>query len=63
VDPGEEHAANALRVGDRVIHPECFPKTRQRLRDAGIDVVPVDISELQKAEGAVTCCSIVFASS
>jgi len=22
--------------------------------------VPVDLSELQKAEGATTCCSIVF---
>jgi len=60
VDPGEEHAANALRIGDGVIHPACFPKTRRRLEDAGIRVVPLDISELQKAEGAVTCCSLVF---
>jgi dimethylargininase len=43
-----------------VIHPLCFPRTRQRLVDAGIDVLPVDVSELQKAEGAVTCCSLVF---
>jgi dimethylargininase len=61
VDPDEAHAANALRIGDSVIHPACFPKTQQRLRDAGVAVVPVDISELQKAEGAVTCCSLVFA--
>ena len=60
VDPDEEHAANALRIGDTVIHPACFPRTRKRLQDAGITVVPVDISELQKAEGAVTCCSLVF---
>jgi dimethylargininase len=61
IDPREEHAANALRIGDSVIHPACFPHTRQRLEDAGIRVVPLDISELQKAEGAVTCCSLVFA--
>ena len=60
VDPDEEHAANALRIGDGVIHPACFPKTRRRLEDVGIRVVPLDISELQKAEGAVTCCSLVF---
>jgi dimethylargininase len=60
VDPDEEHAANALPIGGRVIHPACFPKTRERLRRAGVEVVPVDISELQKAEGAVTCCSLVF---
>jgi dimethylargininase len=61
VDPGEEHAANALRIGESaVIYPDCFPRTQQRLRDAGIAVTGVDVSELQKAEGAVTCCSLVF---
>ena len=60
IDPEEEHAANALRIGDSVIHPACFPRTRQRLQAAGVTVVPVDISELQKAEGAVTCCSLIF---
>ncbi|WP_242512244.1 dimethylarginine dimethylaminohydrolase family protein [Pseudolysobacter antarcticus] len=61
VDPAEQHAANALLVGDGLIYPACFPHTRQRLQDAGIAVTSVDVSELQKAEGAVTCCSIVFA--
>lgn len=61
VDDDEEHGANALRIGDAVvIHPQCFPRTRTRLQQAGIQVVPVDLSELQKAEGATTCCSIVF---
>jgi dimethylargininase len=61
VDPDEEHAANALRIGESaVIHPDCFPRTQQRLRDAGVVVTGVDVSELQKAEGAVTCCSLVF---
>lgn len=61
VDPDEEHAANALRVGASIVHPASFPCTRQRLQEGGIDVVAVDLSELQKAEGATTCCSIVFA--
>jgi dimethylargininase len=60
VDPDEPHAANALRIGDSVIHPDCFPRTRNRLEAAGVQVVAVDLSELQKAEGAVTCCSILF---
>ena len=60
IDPAEQHAANALRIGAGVIHPGCFPRTRQRLQDAGIAVTTVDVSELQKAEGAVTCCSLVF---
>lgn len=60
VDPAEPHAANVLRIGDGVLMPACFPRTRQRLVDAGIEVTAVDVSELQKAEGAVTCCSLVF---
>ena len=60
VDPAEEHAANVLRVGRSVLMPACFPGTRARLESAGLAVVAVDVSELQKAEGAVTCCSIVF---
>lgn len=60
VDPDEAHAANALRIGDVAVLPACFPRTRQRLVDAGIEVASVDVSELQKAEGAVTCCSLVF---
>lgn len=61
VDPTEEHAANVLRVGAAVISPAGFPRTHARIRAVGIDVVTVDVSELQKAEGAVTCCSLVFA--
>lgn len=60
VDPAEEHAANALAIGSRVIYPDCFPRTRARLETVGIDILPVDVSELQKAEGAVTCCSLIF---
>ncbi len=61
IDPAEPHAANALRIGSRVVYPAAFPRTLRRLQDAGIDVVGVDVSELQKAEGATTCCSLVFA--
>ena len=60
VDPCEPYGANGLLVSGRLIYPESFPATRRRLEDAGVDVVPVDVSELQKAEGAVTCCSLVF---
>ena len=60
VDPAEPMAANALRLHDRVIYPTLFPRTRARLDDRGIRVVGVDVGEIAKAEGAVTCCSLVF---
>jgi dimethylargininase len=60
VHPEEPAAANALRLATAVVLPEAHPRTRQRLERAGIEVVPVEVSELAKAEGAVTCCSLVF---
>lgn len=60
VDPSEPFAANALRIGDGLVYPAAFPRTRARLEAEGIAVSPVDISEMAKAEGAVTCCSLVF---
>lgn len=60
IDEQEPHAANALRIGSDVIYPSSFPRTRDRLEGRGIRVRTVDLSELQKAEGAVTCCSLIF---
>jgi dimethylargininase len=60
VDPAEPYAANALLVGDTVIYPAAFPRTATRLERAGIRLVSVDVSELAKAEGAVTCCSLIL---
>lgn len=60
VDPAEPYAANALLVGGRVVYPTAFPRTRERLEARGLTVRPVDVSELAKAEGAVTCCSLIF---
>jgi dimethylargininase len=62
VHPEEPYAANALRIGQMVVYPAAFPRTRERLERLGIEVRPVEASELAKAEGAVTCCSLVFTS-
>ncbi len=58
-DPDEPHAANALRAGGAVIYPTAFPRTATRLEEAGVALVRVDVSELAKAEGGVTCCSLI----
>lgn len=59
----EPGAANGLLVGERLIYPSTFPATAQRLAAQGIDLLSLSVSELQKAEGAVTCCSLLFTSS
>ncbi|MBU1699115.1 MAG: dimethylargininase [Candidatus Eisenbacteria bacterium] len=60
VDPAEPFAANALMIGRAVVYPAAFPKTRSRLESQGILIRVVDTSELAKAEGGVTCCSLIF---
>jgi dimethylargininase len=40
--------------------PTSFPKTLARLERRGLRILPVDMSEVAKAEGAVTCCSLIF---
>jgi len=61
VAPEEPSAANALRLADRVIAARAFPRTADRIAALGLQVELVDASELAKAEGAVTCCSLIVA--
>jgi dimethylargininase len=60
VAPEEPHASNALAIGDTVIFPASFPRTRACLEARGFHVTPLDISELQKAESGLTCSSLLF---
>ena len=60
VDPSEPHAANCLPIGESVIFPIAFPNTRTKLEERGYHLVAVEVSELAKAEGAVTCCSLII---
>jgi dimethylargininase len=59
-DASEPYAANAVLIGNAVIYPAAFAKTGRRLGAAGIPIVSVEADELAKAEGAVTCCSLIF---
>jgi dimethylargininase len=56
----EPGAANALRVADALVYPSHYPKTSGRLAKRGLEIVPVACDELAKAEGGVTCCSLLF---
>jgi dimethylargininase len=42
------------------LYSEGFPRTRLRLEERGFNVATVDVGEIAKAEGAVTCCSLIF---
>jgi dimethylargininase len=59
--PDEPHAANVVRMDDRnLLAAAAYPRTREILQKRGFTVVSIDVSELAKAEGAVTCCSLLI---
>jgi len=60
VDASEPSAANCLPLAGSIIFPAAFPKTCAKLADRGHKILTVDVSELAKAEGAVTCCSLII---
>jgi dimethylargininase len=59
-DRREPLAANALWIGEALIYPTSFPLTHEKLETNGYKIQEVNVSEIQKAEGAVTCCSLIL---
>jgi dimethylargininase len=60
VDPTEPFGGNAVFLRDKVVYATAFPRTRARLEALGLDVRTIDADELAKAEGGVTCCSLLL---
>ena len=58
-DSREPDAANILKAGDDYLYSSAFPRTREML-ERSLTLTVLDMSELAKAEGAMTCCSVVF---
>ncbi|MBA3453108.1 MAG: dimethylargininase [Deltaproteobacteria bacterium] len=56
----ESYAANAVAIDKRVIIAAGFPRTHEALAKAGFKPYPVPCSEVRKADGSLTCQSIVF---
>jgi dimethylargininase len=55
----EPWGASVLSVGGALVLPASFPRTRDLLESRGFETCPVDLSELQKAEGGPTCLSVL----
>jgi len=60
VDDSEAFAANTLTVQGVTLLSAAFPRTEERLRAAGVTTRALDVSELQKAEAALTCMSLML---
>ncbi|MHA2224180.1 MAG: dimethylarginine dimethylaminohydrolase family protein [Candidatus Hodarchaeales archaeon] len=60
VQEQESYAANALTIDDVVLMPSGYPKAQTLVKEAGFEVISLDMSEFQKCEGALTCLSLLF---
>jgi dimethylargininase len=58
--PAEEaYAANVLALPDRVLIPDGFPRARAAIEAAGFTVHALATTEFRKADGALTCLSVL----
>jgi dimethylargininase len=60
----DQVASNVLRIGSTLIIQDGYPESEAVLEnlcdEEGVQVVKLNMSELIKADGALTCCSILF---
>lgn len=59
--PAEElYAANVVAIGKIVMVADGFPVTAERIAARGYDVRPIDMSEIRKGDGSMTCLSVLW---
>lgn len=60
VPPAEPHGANVVAVGDHLLVDGTAPQTMTLLAEHGADLVPLELDEFTKAEGAISCKAVIF---
>lgn len=60
VPPDEPHPANVALVGETICAAAAYSSKVGMLREIGFRVETVDLSEFAKADGCVTCLSLLF---
>jgi dimethylargininase len=59
--PDERRRFSALLLGNGgALVTASAPATAQMVSDLGVDVIPIDVSEIQAADGGLTCMSILI---
>ena len=60
IDEDESYAANSLWINGKVIVPDGFPKTKNKIEKAGYETIALDVSEFMKVDGGLSCLSLRF---
>ena len=58
----DQDAANCLYINGTLIHRSAkeFPESAKVFEDIACEKLDLNVSELSKAQGALTCCSILI---
>ena len=56
----ESYAANCLPIGKNVLIADGYPKLAKQISERGFIPHPIPMTEFAKAEGALTCLSLIF---
>ena len=61
--PSERYRFSSLilRTGEVVV-TDAAPRTSALVTDLGLDLMPIDVSEIQAADGGLTCMSVFYGS-
>ena len=60
LDEEESYSCNTLLINDVLLTPAGFPAVREKLKITGLPVIELDMSEVQKMDGGLTCLSLRF---
>ena len=62
VEERDSYSANCLALGNRVIMPTGFQKVNEKIRQYGFETIELEMSEFEKADGGITCLSLIIPS-
>lgn len=60
LDEEEMYAANTLWVNDNLVMPSGFTAAKEKLSKMGMPLIELDVSEVAKMDGGLTCLSLRF---
>jgi dimethylargininase len=56
----ESYAANSVWINNKVLVPRGFPGALAKIREAGYEIIELDMSEFRKQDGGLSCLSLRF---
>jgi dimethylargininase len=60
VDESESYAANCLTLGKFILMSTGYPRLADKIRAHGFHIIELEMSEFEKADGSVTCLSLII---